>query len=140
MVNDLIHRAANWVDHNWPLALGVGVAGVITFVGLGCQVTTESPFEAGRAVTSASLTAEVEAYAIKIEAAYADLERQEDAIDRALTTIVGLAEMAGGPAAGTTIATVLGLAGIAVGAGQVGNVKKKNLKIAALKAPPGPVA
>ncbi len=65
-----------WVSHNSGLVASIVVCLLLIFWA-GCQVTTENPFNPEEKVTKTELEAEVQAYVVKVQSAYDDIEKQE---------------------------------------------------------------
>ncbi|NOQ21600.1 MAG: hypothetical protein GQ565_02970 [Candidatus Aegiribacteria sp.] len=103
--------------------------------GLGCQVTTESPFDPGTKITQAELEIEVGAYASKVTLAYQDIEKQQ-AIRKAILE-AGLAYAQGGGVSplglASTLAGIMGLGLVVDNRKKDAVIKSKSNALAALK-------
>ena len=103
--------------------------------GLGCQVTTVSPFDPGTKVTKAELEIEVDAYASKVSLAYRDIGKQE-AIRKAILE-AGLAYAQGGGVSplglASTLAGIMGLGLVVDNRKKDAVIKSKSNALAALK-------
>jgi hypothetical protein len=100
---DVMHRLANFVDHNRGLCAGMALAGVVAIAMAGCQPRTQSVLDPARRVTARELhreVAQVESdYAARLRAAELareDLRAQFDLRARVVQLTGGLATLAGG--------------------------------------------
>lgn len=99
------------IRHNQGFVAAVGVCIVLAAIGLGCQVTTENPFNPEEKVNREELRIEAESYAAKLELAYQDLDKK-DAVIKAILE-VGLAYAQGGGVNPIGVAsTMLGILGM----------------------------
>lgn len=114
-------KVLQFLRHYQGTVAGLVVCAVLVVWGLGCQVTTQNPFQPDEKITAKELEIEVNAYADKVALAYEDIERQE-AIRSAILE-AGLAYAQGGGVNPVGLATTL--MGI-VGVGAVIDNRKKD--------------
>lgn len=117
-------KVLEFIRHYQGTVAAFVVCAALVVWGLGCQVTTENPFDPAEKVTQSELEAEVQLYVAKVQTAYDDIERQE-AIRAALLE-AGLAYAQGGGVNPIGLATTL--MGI-VGIGAVYDNRKKDAVI-----------
>ena len=114
-------KVLEFIRHYQGTVAAIVVCIALVVWGLGCQVTTQNPFNPAEKVTQSELEAEVQLYVTKVQNAYDDIERQE-AIRSALLE-AGLAYAQGGGVNPIGLATTL--MGI-VGVGAVIDNRKKD--------------
>lgn len=100
---DMMHRLANFVDHNRGLCAGVALAGIVGLAVAGCEPRTQSVLDPARHVTARELrreVAQVESdYATRLRAAdlaREDLQSQFEFRARVVQLTGGLASLASG--------------------------------------------
>ncbi len=146
---DAIHKATKTIDHNRYAALGLLLAAGISAWLLGCSSRTLSLkpdlAEQGRKVTRlelkreaaeisagfdarrAAYLSEIQAFQARLEAARADLDRQDKLkrrIAQALPRLV--AEVGAPPGLGSLLASALGVTGLAAGGGLLLDNRRKD--------------
>jgi hypothetical protein len=106
-----IENIKKMIRHNQFVVVAAVICVGLTIYGLGCQVTTENPFNPEEEVTRDELRIEAEAYAAKLELAFQDLDKK-DAIVKAILE-AGLAYAQGGGVNPIGLAsTMLGILGM----------------------------
>lgn len=98
---DMMHRLANFVDHNRGLCAGMALAAVVAAAIAGCEPRTQSVFDPARRVTARELQREVARiesdYSARLRAAEIareDLQAQLDLRSRLVQLTGGLASLA----------------------------------------------
>lgn len=159
-MKDYLHRALQWIDHNRYLFICMLVAFAISvgmFAMVGCQSTTtgvvtpepvtrvgleQQAAQVQKALDSqwagieksiADYNADVMAYGQAFDVAEADLDRKDEMKRQVFTGLAELAQSAaaGGASLGTVIPTTVGLIGVALGVGAMGDSKRKDIVIKA---------
>lgn len=116
-----VEEIKTWIRHNYGITGGLIIC-VMLLIYSGCAVKTESPFS-GEKVTKAELEAEVQAYVVKVQQAYDDLEQQEAIRKALLEAGLAYAQSGGVDFVGLGF-TLAGICGIGLG---VDNVRKDSV-------------
>lgn len=159
---DLIHKLLKFIDHNRYVVSFAVVALVLVLSVSGCQATVASPIS-GESVTKAQLTAEAKARRVELrqkaekakqayeaelstieaegekldlqlEPAYAEIERRQEAVEKALGVAAGVVRTVGGPYTDLLISAI-GIGGLMIGGGAVADNRRKDKVIRQQKEP-----
>lgn len=143
---DMMHRLANFVDHNRGVCAGVALAGVVAAAIAGCEPRTQSVLDPARRVTARELQREVAQfesdYASRLRAAELareDLQAQFDFRARVVQLTGGLASLAsnGDLSAPTLLGSLLQLLTLFSTAGLAYDNRRKDRVIAGTNAHAG---
>jgi hypothetical protein len=113
MMWEKIKAKTKWLRHNQFAVAAIVASMVLVFWIYGCDSKTTSPWDSSKQITRTELATEVKTYNIEVEAAVADLDKQ-DAFKKELVTVgVAIAEAGGlnpaGVGVGVMLLGVLGL-------------------------------
>jgi len=113
-MNNVIAKIKEILRHNQFLAVGIVIVIALGIYLVGCDSSVTSPLS-GKKVTRPLLSAEVELKVAEIEAAYADLDKQD--LFKQKVFELGLAAAQGGTidpvGAGVTLLGILGIGAVA---------------------------
>ncbi len=113
-MNNVIAKIKETLRHNQFLAVGIVIVIALGIYLVGCESSVTSPLS-GKKVTRPLLSAEVELKVAEIEAAYADLDKQD--LFKQKVFELGLAAAQGGTidpvGAGVTLLGILGIGAVA---------------------------